>query len=374
MSAAGLDDNVVPVELARVDVQAFSDKQLMIPGLQLSDFALSVDGKVQSVRSFESDKAPMDVLFLLDVSGRMKPHIEQLAEMAEQAMRALTEQDRMGIMVFDVNSRPYLPLTGDRGEITQGLKRILTSEHFVGGARVTSSMIAAAAYLQRHARPEARRAIVILTDNATQDSEDELRVERALQRADALLSFLFAGEKAKAVDADGDPIPDAHGKGRRQRSAGADSPGRKHDAPPSPWHSAGTEAIAQDAGGDAAAFENEDVLEDTLLHLRQRYILRFDSPDGPPQDKPEIEKLVRHEVKLDLSSGARVRYPAATLHFRLLYTPAAGLEEVVAPVVGADSSDVATPAPSPANARRRRTAVNEDSTGPDISKPDPPKR
>ena len=53
-------------------------------------------------------------------------------------------------------------------------------------------MIEASNYVLRHARADARRAIVILTHDETRDAEDEARVVSARARANAVLSFLQA--------------------------------------------------------------------------------------------------------------------------------------------------------------------------------------
>jgi VWFA-related protein len=345
LPSAAFDDD------SRVDVQIFNAKEIFIPTLQPGDFALQVDGKPQPVKSFVADTAPLDVLFLLDVNVAMKPNVHQLVDAAEDAMRALTPHDRVGILVFDVNVRPRLPFTSDREEIMQQLNSVVHTEHFVGTARITSSLISAASYLQRHARPDARRALVLLTDNATQDSEDEARVEQALQRAGATLSFLFADHKPR-LDEDGDPIPEKRDKHRRRQEG--DPPEVHHAAPLSPMHSAGAEKIAQDSGGDAVEFEDEYVLEDTLLHLRQRYSVSFDALDT---------KTATHEISVNLSDEARARFPDAVIHFRLLFTPGGGREEILTPI-----TESAAPSES---TKRRRSAVNEDASGTAAQKADP---
>jgi hypothetical protein len=110
--------------------------------------------------------------------------------------------------------------------------------------------------------------------------------------------------------------------------------------------------VAQDAGGDAAPFDDEFILEDTLLHLRQRYILRFDLP----QETSGKSEPTPHKISLDLSSQTRARLPEAAVHFRLLYTPGAGLEETISPLDAGPPEDAHTSQPA---AKRRGKAVNE---------------
>ena len=85
-----------------------------------------------------------------------------------------------------------MPFRANRSDINRGLSDVLNRERFNGGTQITRAMLSAADYVQHQARPEARRAIVILTDDGSQDPRDDPGVERALSRADAVLSFLQA--------------------------------------------------------------------------------------------------------------------------------------------------------------------------------------
>lgn len=189
------DDPVVfksDVALTRVDAQVLDANGRAVTGLQVGDFVLRVNGHIVPIRNFASENMPVDVLLLLDVSGSMEPHVQRIASAAQQALNVLAEQDRVAVMVFDTYTRVRLPFRNSHDEVTGALNHLLRSESFNGGTRITHAMLDAANYVQREARPEARRAIVILTDDETQDEENEPRVESALARANALLSFLQA--------------------------------------------------------------------------------------------------------------------------------------------------------------------------------------
>src|SRR5271165_4560222 len=180
------------VALVRVDAQVLDRENRAITGLRVEDFVLREQGRVVPIRNFASENMPIDILLLLDVSGSMGPHVQRIAQAAQQALNVLTDRDRVAIMIFDTNTRVRLPFKSSHADVTSELNRILRSERFNGGTRITRAMLDATAYLQREARPEARRAMVILTDDQTQDEEDEARVESALARANAIMSFLQA--------------------------------------------------------------------------------------------------------------------------------------------------------------------------------------
>src|SRR5579883_2988896 len=187
------------VAMARIDAQVLDRDGRAITGLRREDFVLRVDGRVVPIRNFASENMPLDVLLLLDVSGSMQPHVERIASAAREALNELADNDRMAVMVFDTYTRLRLPFRQDHEEIVQALNRVIRSEGFNGGTHITHALLNAARYVEQNARPDARRAIVILTDDETQDEEDEPRVESALARTNAVLSFLQAPYEVPSV-------------------------------------------------------------------------------------------------------------------------------------------------------------------------------
>lgn len=105
------------VSLVRVDAQVVDSSNRPIIHLHAGDFVLHEDGKVVPIRNFASDNLPIDVLFLLDVSGSMRPHVQRIADASAQALGELGKDDRMGIMVFDRYTRVRLPLSSSKQEV-----------------------------------------------------------------------------------------------------------------------------------------------------------------------------------------------------------------------------------------------------------------
>src|SRR5579864_2056543 len=189
------DDEVVfksDVSLIRVDAQVVDGGNRAITGLRATDFVLREEGKVQPIRNFASEDMPVDVLMLLDVSASMRPHVQRIADAAHEALRVLKDDDRMGIMVFDRSTRLRMPLRNSRNDVEREMNRLLDQESFRGGTDITRGLYDAAAYMGRSGRRDARRAIVILTDDETQLNRDEEGVSRALTRADTVLCALIA--------------------------------------------------------------------------------------------------------------------------------------------------------------------------------------
>src|ERR1700687_3183130 len=195
------DDEVVfksDVSLIRVDAQVVDRDNRAITGLRATDFVLREEGKVQPIRNFASEDMPVDVMLLLDVSASMRPHVQRIADAAHEALRVLRDDDRMGIMVFDRFTRLRMPLRNSRNDVEREMNRLLDQESFRGGTDITRGLYDAATYMGRSGRRDARRAIVILTDDETQLNRDEDGVSRALTRADTVLCALIAPDALAA--------------------------------------------------------------------------------------------------------------------------------------------------------------------------------
>src|SRR6202167_3470768 len=168
--SAGDDDLVFrsDVSLVRVDAQVVDSGNRAITRLRAGDFVLREDGRVVPIRNFASENMPVDVLFLLDVSGSMRPHVQRIADASGQALTQLGKDDRMGIMVFDRYTRVRLAFSSSHQEVQHEFDRLLRDERFNGGTDITRAMLDAASYIRQNGRRDARRAIVVLTDDQTE--------------------------------------------------------------------------------------------------------------------------------------------------------------------------------------------------------------
>ncbi|HXE10652.1 MAG TPA: VWA domain-containing protein [Bryobacteraceae bacterium] len=363
------------VSLSRVDVQVFDRDGLAVTGLQARDFVLRLNGKVLPIRNFASESMPIDILLLLDVSGSMRPHVERIAAAAYEALGVLADKDRVAIMVFDTSTHVKLPFRGNHDDIVGALHHILRSEDFGGGTRITRALVRAADYVHDNARPDARRAVVILTDDHTQDEEDEPRVESALARADAVLSFLQAPYELEGYPGGqrrhgtwgtnrGGGWPGGGGIGFP--GGGRTWPGGPVGMGGDPSHSAGTAQIARDSGGDTMPVDRAAALQETLQRLRQRYALHFYLPDGTSASDV-------HSVQVDLTGNARILYAGSEVRSRLVFmntalaavnAPPTVTRTQTAPAPVGDPS-VALGAPSDnGDSSSHRVAVNDSAGGP----------
>ena len=324
------------VSLVRVDAQVVDRDNRAVTGLRLSDFVLREEGRPQQIRNFASENMPVDVLFLLDVSGSMRPHVQRIADAASQALRALGAEDRVAIMVFDRQTRLRMPFRKSRSDVMREFDRLLDQETFHGGTDITRGLYDAAAYVGREGRREARRAIVILTDDQTEFNRDEEGVSHALTRADAVLCALLApdammtgsgmpgrgripqggGSWPGSGPSGGGPLGGIIlGQPRGYPRGGGQGPAMRRPR----TRSAGTAQIARQSGGDSMPVDYSSALESTLSRIRQRYALYFNLPAG-------VKRGEERRIEVSLVESARQRYPNCEMRYRRFY---------IAPVDGA---------------------------------------
>lgn len=323
------------VNLVRVDVQVVDRDNRAITGLAAEDFVLREEGRKREIRNFATEDMPVDFLLLLDVSGSMRPQVQRLASAAHSALRVLGRDDRVAIMVFDRSTRVRMTFRNGEGNVERELENLLRQEHFNGGTDITRALVDAADYMRRQARKEARRAIVILTDDETEFGRDDLGVGRALVRADAVLSALIAPNAMlgrQGYPGGGYP-PQRRGGigfpgGGWPGGGGGGWPGGGGTGYPggttypggggSRTRSAGTSEIARESGGDSLPVDDATALEMTLARIRQRYALYFLVPPGATAGQ-------QRTIDIELAPAARRRYSDAEVRYRRVYiSPTAG--------------------------------------------------
>jgi VWFA-related protein len=320
LSAAPWDSEVLfrtDVTLVRVDVQVIDGDKRTVTDLRAEDFVLREDGHLLPIRNFASEDMPLDVLMLLDVSASMRRHIQRIAD-AAQALKVLDPRDRIGIMVFDRSTRLHLPFSAAE-KFQPELDRVIDEERFSGGTDITRAMLDAASYVQREGRRDARRAIVILTDDQTEFDRNEAAVSLSLARTDAVMCALIA-------------------------------PGYVQT------QSAGTVQIARNSGGDALSIDQASALEETFLNIRQRYSLYFTLPEGV---KPGQER----DIEVGLADAAHLRFTAAEVRYRRVYMvpngSAEGARTSVMPKPGERGDPISSPSSEDSDAKNSRVKPSE---------------
>jgi VWFA-related protein len=355
------------VNLVRVDAQVVDRSNRAITGLTAADFVVRERGEVREIKSFAAEDMPLDVLFLIDVSGSMRPHVERVAAASDAALRLLNKEDRIALLVFDRRTRVRMPFRQNRRDLPAIFDNLLRDENFGGGTDITRALYDAVRYMAQNARKDARRSIVILTDDRTEFEADVAGIGADLAEADTVLSAIIApdaiGRRGPVVLPGGWPGQGGVIIGRRR---GPVITSGDHT------RSAGTARIARESGGESVPVDDPGALESALESIRQRYSLFYSLPEG--STGPRF-------VEVTLAAGARRRYPDADVRYRR------GSQAGEAPSgpMSVSRAPAAAPPPlpppdeetgwrreEPAGARRR-PAISEPSrgAGPMVKDPDP---
>lgn len=169
------------VELVRVDALAVRDGGV-VKGLQPADFEVLDNGVLQEIASASLEQIPIDVLFVLDVSGSVSPEKARLLrDAAEVFLDGLAPRDRAGLVTF--NARPTLAQP-----LSQRLDLLRSALAHIKGGGSTALNDAVYAALRCREPGETRGAIVVFTDGADNISwlsADE--VVEAAKRSDAIV-------------------------------------------------------------------------------------------------------------------------------------------------------------------------------------------
>jgi VWFA-related protein len=177
------------VEVRRIQVEAqVRDRDKAVSGLSKEDFLLLDEGVEQPILNLASADRPLDLMLLLDVSASLAHMIEDLKRRAVEAMAELRPIDRVGLMTFSGEHHLVLPPTFAHDVAASEMKYLYTRGM---GTELYGNVLETARYLKRVARPGARRAILMITDNAGTRRVTRQQALDALWESDVMLNGIF---------------------------------------------------------------------------------------------------------------------------------------------------------------------------------------
>ena len=272
----------------RVDVQV-TDGNKLIKDLTKDDFAVSDEGQTQSIVSFSHGDEPVTLILLLDISGSMQKHIDEISMEARESLEHLRPGDRVAIMVFAKNTAVAQGFSDNLAETARNIGGAVKNWDVGTSTLINSAVMSAAHYMEKHAGPGGRRAILILTDNLSMSYQlTDGQVIRELNKADTVFNAIITG---RAI--------------RPERL----EPGKPANPDFTP---ANVYELAEQTGGEWVKAEHAgDSFKEMIERIRSRYMLAYHEPPSQPGH-------FRHII-VTLGETARKRYPAAELHSRSGY-------------------------------------------------------
>ena len=271
-----------------MDVQVTEGDKL-IKDLAKSDFSVTDEGRPQSIVSFAHGDEPVTLILLLDVSGSMQKYIDQISKEAREALDHLRPGDRVALMVFAKNTAVTQDFSDNLAETARNISGAVSDWDVGSSTQINSAVVDAAHYMEQHAGPGGRRAILILTDNlSTSYRLTDGQVIRELNKADTVMNAIITGRAIR-------PLPLEPGK-----------PANPDFTPANVYE------LTEKTGGEWVRAENAgDSFKDMIERIRSRYMLAYHEPDAMPG-------TFRH-ITVTLEDAARKRYPGAELHSRSGY-------------------------------------------------------
>jgi Ca-activated chloride channel homolog len=176
---------------ARVDMVSITATVMdadgrLISGLTQDEFEIYEDGERQAITHFGSDRVPIGLGLLLDVSDSMRGQriADARGSVARFLFELLSDEDEFFVMSFNHAPRVIAPWTSRPDEVLPRLEALRPS----GGTSIYDAVMAALPVFEERSRQ--RAAIVLISDGADTASDAHLRdVRSALLRSDA---FVYA--------------------------------------------------------------------------------------------------------------------------------------------------------------------------------------
>jgi Ca-activated chloride channel family protein len=265
----------------RVDVQV-NDGKHNVDGLTKDDFVLFDNGRPVTVQHFSQNSEPLDIVLLFDISGSMRPKVQEAISTAGAALGELRQGDRVAVWTFHDRTRTLQAFTTDLHAVQTILEWDLLSLFYGGGTMIQGAADNVARFFINQPKSDRRRAVLVITDDDGERSMKDKELLDHFWQANALLAELI--------------IPDPPGVEDFRRYNRQTERGTLKVV----IEKTGGEALVADQeGGAGAGFQR------MMQGIRQRYALYYPMPSGKPGEY--------HEIKLDLTAAARKKIPNAKL-------------------------------------------------------------
>jgi Ca-activated chloride channel homolog len=182
------DDDVVRVntDLVVLNVTVTDKAGQYVKGLKASDFKVYEDGvevKPEMIANFSLQESPYAAVVLLDSSGSMEARFSLARSAAIRFLDGLRPEDVAAVYRFDSKVERVQEFSGGRD-----LAPMAYAIHAKGMTTLNDAVIEAAKTLAE--RPEARKAIVVLSDGV--DTYSKASSEKAVESALAIGASIFA--------------------------------------------------------------------------------------------------------------------------------------------------------------------------------------
>ncbi|MEP6946832.1 MAG: VWA domain-containing protein [Acidobacteriota bacterium] len=268
-------DDVIKVDSSIVLVNAtvMDAAGKTVPGLKQKQFTVLEDGVEQQIATFAAESTPFAAVILIDTSGSMEERVSMARSAAIRFLEGLRPEDFAAIYHFDSQVKQVQDFSNSR-DITESIFDLKAD----GMTVLNDAVYRAAALLSN--RPEKRRAIIVLSDGA--DNQSRRSQDAALKAAIAANATIYTIDMSS---------PDENGPGRSQSQGALKSFAQR---------SGGT--FVATPGGAAMRLAFKEIVEE----LGSQYTISYE-----PKNTKADGKFRSIEIKISL--------PALTIRTRKGY-------------------------------------------------------
>jgi len=153
------DDGTIRLDTTMVSIplSVISRNGRPIPNLRQSQFHLYEDNVEQRIDALLNESVPFHVILLIDTSGSVREHLDQIQGAAMEFVRQLRPDDQVMVATFATRVNVECEFSQDRNVLYDAIRGISAG----GGTRIYSAVDFA---LRRFQSVDGRKAIVIFSD------------------------------------------------------------------------------------------------------------------------------------------------------------------------------------------------------------------
>ena len=202
----------VSTRLVLLDASVLNKKTgQRIGDLTLNDLSLSEDNQPQKLIYLSTDRLPLSLVFLFDITETVHPILKPLSAAAQQVLSHLHPDDEVAVMIFTSHTTLLQDFTTDHALIEQAIAKAANAPNVPQPTHIYQDVIEATHQSLHSTLPNSRRVQVWLTDGTanaesstpTREAGDATTIkDQASQRllhTDVVVSALI--EHSGATDA-----------------------------------------------------------------------------------------------------------------------------------------------------------------------------
>ena len=189
-------------DLVVLHVTVKDKKGKYVTDLPEDAFAVTEDGRRQTIRFFAAEDSPVTVGLLIDSSSSMLPNRDRVIAAATAFAESSHPDDELFALAFNETVQPALPPDGPFTSSAVALRRAVTRVIHPRGRTALFDAIAAGLEYVGHGRHE-RKALVVVSDGG--DNASRLTFEDVLTKAEASNVFIYTMAVVDPLERDANP-------------------------------------------------------------------------------------------------------------------------------------------------------------------------